>query len=110
MTGTIGDDADVQRQDVPGHQLERPGNGVGHTFSIPTLGINVPLYGNNGNANLCAVAPCTDSSSPHNIVKFSFDVAWSGPVSLAVLRPLRARLPVRQRRSDVRRSGTWAAS
>ena len=29
------------------------GNGVGHTFSIPTLGINVPLYGNNGNANLC---------------------------------------------------------
>lgn len=47
------------------------GNGVGHTFSIPTLGISVPLYGNNGNANLCAVAPCT-TSSPHNVVRFSF--------------------------------------
>ena len=47
------------------------GNGVGHTFSIPTLGINVPLYGNNGNANLCGVAPCT-FKSPHQIIKFSF--------------------------------------
>jgi hypothetical protein len=47
------------------------GNGVGHTFSIPTLGINVPLYGNNGNANLCAAAPCT-TKSPNNVIKFSF--------------------------------------
>jgi len=47
------------------------GNGVGHTFSIPTLGINVPLYGNNPNANLCGAAPCT-TSSPYNVIKFSF--------------------------------------
>ena len=47
------------------------GNGVGHTFSIPSLGLNVPLYGNNGNANLCGAAPCT-TSSPHQIVRFSF--------------------------------------
>lgn len=47
------------------------GNGVGHTFSIPSLGINVPLYGNNANANLCGAAPCT-TSSPHNVIKFSF--------------------------------------
>ncbi len=47
------------------------GNGVGHTFSIPTLRISVPLYGNNANANLCAVAPCT-TSSPHQVIKFSF--------------------------------------
>jgi hypothetical protein len=47
------------------------GNGVGHTFSIPSLDINVPLYGNSGNANLCGEAPCT-LSSPHNIVRFSF--------------------------------------
>jgi len=46
------------------------GNGVGHTFSMPSLGINVPLYGNNANADLCSAAPCT--TSPHNIVKFSF--------------------------------------
>jgi hypothetical protein len=47
------------------------GNGVGHTFSVPTLGINVPLYGNPSNANLCAAAPCT-TKNPHNIVRFSF--------------------------------------
>jgi len=47
------------------------GNGVGHTFSIPSIGINVPLYGNNGNANLCGAAPCT-FSSPHQVIKFSF--------------------------------------
>ncbi len=48
------------------------GNGVGHTFSIPTLGINVPLYGVNGNAkNFCNSAPCTLSEA-HNTVEFSF--------------------------------------
>lgn len=47
------------------------GNGVGHTFSMPSLGISVPLYGNNSNANLCAAAPCS-TSSPHNIIRFSF--------------------------------------
>ncbi|HEY6427419.1 MAG TPA: hypothetical protein VIX84_09310 [Acidimicrobiales bacterium] len=47
------------------------GNGVAHTFSMPSLGINVPLYANNSNANLCGAAPCT-TKSPHNIVRFSF--------------------------------------
>ncbi len=53
------------------------GNGTAHTFSIPTLGINVPLYGNNGNANLCSAAPCT-TSSPHNVIKFSFKTPGPG--------------------------------
>jgi hypothetical protein len=47
------------------------GNGVGHTFTIPSLGVSVPLYGNPSSANLCSAAPCT-TSSPHNIIKFSF--------------------------------------
>jgi hypothetical protein len=47
------------------------GNGVAHTFSMPSLGINVPLYGNGPNANLCGAAPCT-TSSPHNVIRFSF--------------------------------------
>jgi hypothetical protein len=47
------------------------GNGVAHTFSVPSLGINVPLYANNGNANLCSAAPCTPSS-PHNVIRFAF--------------------------------------
>ncbi len=47
------------------------GNGVAHTFSMPSLGINIPLYGNNSNANLCGAAPCT-TSSPHQLIRFSF--------------------------------------
>ena len=47
------------------------GNGVAHTFSMPSIGVNVPLYGNNGNANLCAAAPCT-TKSPNKVIKFSF--------------------------------------
>jgi hypothetical protein len=47
------------------------GNGVGHTFSMPSIGLNVPLYANNGNANLCAAAPCT-RKSPYKVIKFSF--------------------------------------
>jgi len=53
------------------------GNGVAHTFSIPQLGINVPLYGNNGNANLCGAAPCT-TSSPHKVIRFSFTTPGPG--------------------------------
>ena len=47
------------------------GNGVAHTFSMPQLGISIPLYGNNSNANLCSAAPCT-TKSPHNVIRFSF--------------------------------------
>ncbi len=38
--------------------------GVAHTFSIPTLGVNVPLLSNPANAVLCPAAPCTPKS-PH---------------------------------------------
>jgi hypothetical protein len=49
------------------------GNGVAHTFSVPTLGINVPLYAVDGNAkNFCNVpAPCPLSTA-HNVIQFSF--------------------------------------
>jgi len=48
------------------------GNGVGHTFAIPTLDLNVPLVGVDSNAkNICSQAPC-DSSSVSNTITFSF--------------------------------------
>ncbi len=48
------------------------GNGVGHTFSIPTLGISVPLVGISSNAtNTCSLAPCT-TNFDHNVIKASF--------------------------------------
>lgn len=48
------------------------GNGVGHTFSIPTLGISVPLVGISTSAtNTCSQAPCTTNFA-HNVIKVSF--------------------------------------
>jgi hypothetical protein len=48
------------------------GNGVGHTFAVPSLGISVPLVGVDPNAtNVCSVAPC-GSGSVSNTIKFSF--------------------------------------
>jgi len=70
VQGTVGDKASLNGKAFSVIN-SNAGNGVGHTFSIPTLGINVPLYGVNSNANLCGVAPCA-TSWPHNVVKFSF--------------------------------------
>jgi len=70
VTGTLGDDATLNGKTFQVYN-SNTGNGVGHTFSIPTLGISVPLVGNSSSANLCAQAPCT-TKSPHNIVTFSF--------------------------------------
>jgi len=47
------------------------GNGVGHTFSIPTLGISVPLVANPSTATLCSAAPCSLNAT-HNIITASF--------------------------------------
>jgi hypothetical protein len=70
VTGTVGNVAVLNGK--PFNIIDsNSGNGVGHTFAIPTLGINVPLYADNGNANLCAVAPCS-AGSPRNIIRFSF--------------------------------------
>ncbi len=70
VTGTVGHVAFLNGKSF--HLINsNAGNGVGHTFSIPTLGINVPLYGNNGNADLCGVAPCSPKS-PNQVIKFSF--------------------------------------
>lgn len=53
-------------------------NGVGHTFAIPTLGINVPLVGISPNAkNPCGSAPCTPNFN-HNVITFSFETPGPG--------------------------------
>ena len=54
------------------------GDGVGHTFSIPTLGINVPLVAEpSDDNNLCSQAPCTPKFD-HNIIKISFVTPGAG--------------------------------
>jgi hypothetical protein len=55
------------------------GYGVGHTFSIPQLGINVPLPGNNPSSkNFCSVAAPCPLTATHNTLKFSFTTPGAG--------------------------------
>jgi hypothetical protein len=57
------------------------GNGVGHTFAVPSLNLSVPLVGIDGNAtNACAAAPCHFNSA-HNVITFSFKTPGPGSYS-----------------------------
>ncbi len=77
VTGTTGNRAAVNGKDISLVD-SNSGNGVGHTFSVPSLGINVPLPGVDPNAtNMCSVAPC-DSKSARNTVRFSFTTPGPG--------------------------------
>jgi hypothetical protein len=46
------------------------GCNVGHTFSIPGIGLNVPMGSPGLSATLCGTSPCT--SGPHKTMQFSF--------------------------------------
>jgi len=76
VIGTIGGDATLNGKTFRVINANN-GNGVAHTFAIPTLGIEVPLYANKPSPNLCAAAPCP-TNSPHNIVSFSFRTPGPG--------------------------------
>lgn len=77
IIGTVGRIATYDGR--PEHVINSYGtNGVGHTFTIPTLGISVPLLGVNPSAtNVCSQAPCT-AKSTRIIVKFSFRTPGPG--------------------------------
>ena len=45
---------------------------VGHTFAIPGLGLFVPVASPGASATLCSSSPCTPSSGPYSLEKFSF--------------------------------------
>jgi hypothetical protein len=48
------------------------GNNTAHTFTVPDLGINIPLQGVNPNAkNQCSASPCTLAEA-HNTITFTF--------------------------------------
>jgi hypothetical protein len=69
VTGTIGKVEDVNGKPV--HQINSwSGCNVGHTFSIPGIGLNVPMASPSLTASLCGTSPCT--SGPHTVVTFSF--------------------------------------
>ena len=69
VTGTIGNAAYVDGQQITSLN-PWGGCNVAHTFSIPNLGINVPMASPPLTATLCGTSPCT--SGPHKTITFSF--------------------------------------
>jgi hypothetical protein len=53
---------------------------VGHTFAIPSLGVYVPVGSPDASATLCGASPCTPSSGPYTLEKFSFMSPASGGI------------------------------
>jgi hypothetical protein len=69
VTGTKGNVEDVNGKPVS--QINSwSGCNVGHTFSIPGIGLNVPMASPSLTASLCANSPCT--KGPHTVVQFTF--------------------------------------
>jgi hypothetical protein len=70
VTGTIGGTADVNGK--PMSVINSWGGcDVAHTFSIPGIGLNVPMASPGLTANLCTSSPCT--SGPKETMTFSFN-------------------------------------
>jgi heme/copper-type cytochrome/quinol oxidase subunit 2 len=69
VTGTIGNVAYVDGKPVR-FLNSWAGCNVGHTFSIPGIGLNVPMASPGLTASLCSTSPCT--SGPRKVMTFSF--------------------------------------
>jgi hypothetical protein len=53
--------------------------GVGHTFTVPALGINVPLEGvNTSKPGFCTSGPCNPRTQLHQTMTFSFTTPGPG--------------------------------
>lgn len=69
VTGVLGNHAYVNGK--PFSVLNSwSGCNVGHTFSIPGIGLNVPMASPSLTANLCGTSPCT--SGPREVMTFKF--------------------------------------
>jgi len=77
VQGTIGNDAMLNGKPYKVYD-SNSGNGIGHTFAVPGLGVTVPLVAVSGSAtNICTSAPC-GTSSAHNTITFSFKTGAAG--------------------------------
>ncbi len=80
VTGTTGNAATLNGANLTAYN-SYSGNGIGHTFAVPALGLSVPLVGVSSSApNICGVAPCGKNSAS-NIIKFSFKTPKAGVYS-----------------------------
>jgi hypothetical protein len=69
VTGTLGNTEDVNGKPVTAIN-SWSGCNVGHTFSMPGIGLNVPMGSPGLTASLCSTSPCT--AGPHDTMTFSF--------------------------------------
>jgi hypothetical protein len=69
ITGTIGGIANVNGRPVSVIN-SWSGCNVAHTFSIPSINVNVPMGSPPLSATLCSTSPCT--SGPHTTMTFAF--------------------------------------
>ncbi len=80
VTGTIGNTASVNGKALSQYD-SNSGNGVGHTFTVPALGLDIPLVAvPSTSKNICGTAPCA-SSFDHNTITFSFKTPGAGNYS-----------------------------
>ena len=98
-TGTVGGVITLNGKTTPGID---PDN-ASHVFSIPQIGLAVPLEGISATAkNPCSNAPCS-LSYDHTVDLIHVPHARQGPVPLAVLRAVRRRIHRWVRRPDADR-------
>lgn len=86
VTGTIG--GDIQVEDLHSHTFVTTSlidsnvfPYVGHSLTVPGLGLNVPFKGLSPATPLnvlCAAAPCSSTKFNHTVTKFSFMTPKSG--------------------------------
>ena len=77
VQGTVGGTASLNGKSFSVYN-SYTGNGVGHTFAVPAIGLSVPLIGVSGSAtNVCGEAPCTQKFA-HNKITFSFTTPGVG--------------------------------
>lgn len=81
VTGTIGGQAKLNGKTFKVlNSYDTPnGQGVGHTFTVPSLGINVPLEGNTPTKKtFCTEGPCSPVTQEHTTTTFSFKTPGPG--------------------------------
>src|ERR1019366_1383612 len=76
VQGTIGNTASLNGTSFSVYN-SNTGNGVGHTFAVPSFDLSVPVIGVSSGATLCGSAPCS-TSSVHNTITFSFKTPGPG--------------------------------
>jgi len=77
VTGTVGNSATTDGS--PFKVINSYKRTVGHTFTIPELGVNVPLLGvDTSKPHFCTAGPCSPSTQLHHTITFSFKTPGPG--------------------------------